>query len=70
MSASSCDAEKLKIRRDGGNETETRGYGDACGGVWRNVHSVEVCSQAVSFFVGAFRRTMTSVAVKMFSHLI
>jgi hypothetical protein len=58
---------KLKLSSDGGdsgNKKCSRGCGCAYGGVWRSLES------GGRFCVGAFGRSLASVAVKMFSHLI
>jgi hypothetical protein len=45
---------------DSGSRKFKRGYGGACGGVWRSLES------GGRFCVGAFGRNLASVAVKMF----
>jgi hypothetical protein len=58
---------KLKLSPDGGDPGSKkckRGYGGACGGVWRSLES------GGRFCVGAFGRNLASVAMKMFTHFI
>jgi hypothetical protein len=69
---SSCDAESNRIPDggDSGSKKCKRGYGGAYGEVWRSLRLAGAWSRAGQFCVGAFGRNLTSVAVKMFSHLI
>jgi hypothetical protein len=58
---------KLKLSFDGGESGSKkckRGYGGAYGGVWRSLES------GGRFCVRAFGKNLTSVAEKMFTHLI
>jgi hypothetical protein len=63
---------QLKLSSDGGdsgNKKFKRGYRDAFSGVWRSLRLAGVWSQAVGFVL-VHCRSLASVAVKMFSHLI
>jgi hypothetical protein len=64
-----CDAkEKLKLSTDGGDsgsKKRKQGYHGAYGGVWRSLLFAGFWSQAVGFVL-----VISTVAVKMFSHLI
>jgi hypothetical protein len=61
----SCDTEKKNssVGGDCGSKKCKRGYGDACGGVWRNMLLPGVWNQAAGFVLVSL-----TVAVKMFSH--
>jgi hypothetical protein len=66
---------KLKLSSDvgdPGNKTCKRGYGGACGGVWRNIRCTRAWSLELGdrFCVSVFGRNLASVAVKMFSRLV
>jgi hypothetical protein len=77
MSAPICDMrEKLKFISGSGDCSSKKckqGYGDTCSGVWWSlrlaVRSLEL-SQAVGFVLVCLVGLLTSVVVKMFSHLI
>jgi hypothetical protein len=65
---------KLKLSSEGGDSDSKkckRGCGCAYGGVWRSLGLARDSSQAGGFFFfgGAFGRNLTSMIVKMCSHL-